>query len=48
MRYIAPNALDAEIAARPAQFTPWFKIEWARIREQHADVYVPQAAASLA
>lgn len=48
VRYIAPNALDAEIAARPAQFTPWFKIEWARIREQHADVYVPQAAASLA
>ena len=48
IRYIAPDALDAEIIARPEQFTPWFKIEWARIRSQHAGVYARQAAASLA
>lgn len=48
IRWIAPDALDAEIVARPAQFTPWFKIEWARIRSQHANVYARQPTASLA
>jgi len=48
IRYIAPDALDAEIIAKPEQFTPWFKIEWARIRAQHAGVYARQPAASLA
>jgi isopentenyl-diphosphate delta-isomerase len=48
VRYIAPDALDAEMQARPAQFTPWFKIEWARIRAQHAGVLAAQTAASLA
>lgn len=48
VRYVAPDALDAEVAGRPAQFTPWFKIEWARIRAQHASVYAPLASASLA
>jgi isopentenyl-diphosphate delta-isomerase len=37
-RYISPEALDAEMAADPASFTPWFKIEWARIRRDHAGV----------
>jgi isopentenyl-diphosphate Delta-isomerase len=35
LRYIAPDALDAEMAARPEAFTPWFKIEWERIRREH-------------
>jgi len=48
VRYIAPDALDAEMQARPAQFTPWFKIEWERIRAQHAGVLAAQTAASLA
>lgn len=48
IRYIAPDALDAEIVSKPEQFTPWFKIEWARIRAQHAGVYARQPAASLA
>ncbi|MDP3295788.1 MAG: isopentenyl-diphosphate Delta-isomerase [Nevskia sp.] len=48
VRYIAPDALDAEIEAAPDQFTPWFKIEWARIRAQHAEVYARQPLASLA
>ena len=38
LRYIAPDALDAEMAARPEAFTPWFKIEWARIRRDHPEV----------
>jgi len=48
VRYIAPDALDAEIQSNPERFTPWFKIEWARIRAQHAGVYARQPLASLA
>lgn len=46
LRYIAPDALDAEMAARPEAFTPWFKIEWARIRRDHAAVFAPLNTAS--
>lgn len=42
LRYISPNALDAEIAARPETFTPWFKIEWERLRREHSQVFAPQ------
>ncbi len=48
VRYVAPEALDSEIATDPEQFTPWFKIEWARIRAQHAQVLARQPVASLA
>lgn len=48
VRWIAPDDLDAEIARAPESFTPWFKIEWARIRAEHAGVYAPQSSASLA
>lgn len=41
LRYVAPDALDTEIAANPEAFTPWFKIEWARIRREHAQVFAP-------
>lgn len=34
-RWVAPAALDAEMAARPEAFTPWFKLEWARIKRDH-------------
>ncbi|MEM9055998.1 MAG: isopentenyl-diphosphate Delta-isomerase [Pseudomonadota bacterium] len=34
-RFVAPDALDAEMAATPDAFTPWFKLEWQRLREQH-------------
>jgi isopentenyl-diphosphate delta-isomerase len=27
-RWIAPAALDAELATSPEHFTPWFKLEW--------------------
>jgi len=33
-RWVAPAALDAEIAAKPATFTVWFKIAWAELRKQ--------------
>lgn len=34
-RWMAPAALDAEMAAHPEAFTPWFKLEWARLRRDH-------------
>jgi isopentenyl-diphosphate Delta-isomerase len=34
-RYVAPPALQAEIASAPDTFTPWFKLEWARILRAH-------------
>ncbi|MGH3438115.1 MAG: isopentenyl-diphosphate Delta-isomerase [Sciscionella sp.] len=30
-RYVTPQALQTEIAGAPETFTPWFKLEWARI-----------------
>lgn len=32
LRYCAPAALDEEMARRPETFTPWFKLEWQRVR----------------
>lgn len=34
-RWIAPEALDAEMTATPQRFTPWFTQEWERIRREH-------------
>ncbi|MEM7282633.1 MAG: isopentenyl-diphosphate Delta-isomerase [Pseudomonadota bacterium] len=33
MRYISPMQLDQEMEQDPDSFTPWFKLEWARVRE---------------
>lgn len=35
-RFVAPEALDAEIAAHPERFTPWLKMEWQRLRGEFA------------
>lgn len=32
LRYVEPAALDVEMRRAPLTFTPWFKLEWARIR----------------
>jgi isopentenyl-diphosphate Delta-isomerase len=34
-RWIRPEALQPELAARADEFTPWFKMEWARIWRDH-------------
>jgi isopentenyl-diphosphate delta-isomerase len=34
-RWIAMDALERELAERPAEFTPWFILEWQRIRRDH-------------
>ncbi len=37
-RWIGPEALDAALTADGAEkFTPWFKLEWERIRRTHRD-----------
>jgi len=35
-RWVAPDALDAELERAPERFTPWFKLEWRRIRSEFA------------
>lgn len=35
--WIAPEALDAALTERPDDYTPWLKLEWPRIREEHWD-----------
>lgn len=32
-RWIAPEPLDRETADRPEDFTPWFLMEWPRVKE---------------
>ena len=34
-RWVSPEALQSEMAARPGNFTPWFMLEWARIWRDH-------------
>lgn len=46
LRYVSPAALDEEIAAQPQTFTPWFKIEWERLRREYPHVLVPSALVS--
>jgi isopentenyl-diphosphate delta-isomerase len=48
-RWIAPEALDQEMSGRMGErFTPWFKLEWARIWGQHrAAVLALQSASPL-
>jgi len=33
--FMAPETLDAELVDNPDRYTPWLKMEWPRIREQH-------------
>jgi isopentenyl-diphosphate delta-isomerase len=32
-RWISPADLDAEMAAHPERFTPWFKLEWEKLQQ---------------
>jgi isopentenyl-diphosphate Delta-isomerase len=34
-RWVSPEALHMEMTARGGNFTPWFKIEWARVWRDH-------------
>jgi isopentenyl-diphosphate delta-isomerase len=37
-RWVAPGALQREIATRAGNFTPWFLLEWARIWRDHREI----------
>ena len=41
LRYIEPDALDREMQDSPHAFTPWFRMEWARLRRDHASMLTP-------
>lgn len=38
IRYLSPKELDKEIHNDPNGFTPWFKMEWMRIRRDYPEV----------
>ena len=37
IRFIAADSLLREIDASPEQFTPWFKLEWLALAQEHRD-----------
>ena len=37
-RWIAPAELDRALETHPERYTPWFKLEWARLRSEFGDV----------
>jgi isopentenyl-diphosphate delta-isomerase len=41
-RWVSPERLEAELADGTERFTPWFLIEWERIRRDHNAVLIPQ------
>lgn len=42
-RYVSREALQAELRARPGEFTPWFKMEWERLCNEFAEKLVAYA-----
>jgi isopentenyl-diphosphate delta-isomerase len=43
-KYISAEALEEEMRAHPERFTPWFKMEWERIRREYWDEIVNMKA----
>ena len=37
-RSMSASELQQELDSNPAQFTPWFKLEWQQLKEDHAEV----------
>jgi isopentenyl-diphosphate delta-isomerase len=38
VRWIASEDLDRELETRPEDFTPWFAMEWPRVRPVYRDI----------
>lgn len=36
-RYVSRKVLETEMQTKPAEFTPWFKMEWQRLDREFAD-----------
>lgn len=37
IRYVSADTLGSELDAMPEQFTPWFKMEWQALQNEHGD-----------
>jgi len=37
LRYVSADDLDAELVRDGDRFTPWFKLEWQRLRDDHGE-----------
>jgi isopentenyl-diphosphate delta-isomerase len=37
VRFLSAGQLDRELESDPGQFTPWFKMEWARLKEDFGE-----------
>jgi len=44
-RFVDITTLEAELEARAERFTPWFKLEWAHIRDNFLEAIVAEADA---
>ena len=42
-RFLAPDQLDRELVEHPEQFTPWFKLEWPRVKDSWSPDSYPDA-----
>lgn len=38
IRWVAADRLRADLEGEPADFTPWFRLEWRRLAEDHAEI----------
>lgn len=45
MRYLSAADLDRELDDSPDQFTPWFKLEWQRLRDEFSDTFATYTSA---
>ncbi|MGH8205920.1 MAG: NUDIX domain-containing protein, partial [Steroidobacteraceae bacterium] len=42
LRWVSPQDLHSEIDSAAERYTPWFKLEWERIRRDHLeDILIP-------
>ncbi|MDZ7840568.1 MAG: isopentenyl-diphosphate Delta-isomerase [Gammaproteobacteria bacterium] len=44
-RFVSADRLDRELAEEPGKFTPWMKLEWLRIQQEHGNALHEFAAA---
>ena len=45
-RFVPPDGLDRELETNPDAFTPWFKLEWPRVRDALRDGALSDVTAS--
>ena len=38
LRFVSADNLNREFDEQPEQFTPWFRLEWQRLSDEHAGI----------